>query len=206
MSMTERAWTGPLEKLDENRWQIPMSYAQGMRVPGLIFADERLLEDIKTDQSLQQVANVAHLPGIVRASLAMPDIHWGYGFPIGGVAAMDAEEGVISPGGIGFDINCGVRLVRTDLSVEEVRPKLRTLVASLFNDIPCGVGMSGEIRIGKQDAERVMTQGSRWMIQRGYGAAADAERTESQGFLEGADPSKVSERALKRGHDQLGTL
>ena len=158
--MTERTWTGPLEKVDDYRWRIPATYQSGMRVSGLIFTDEKLLSDIREDQALQQVANVAHLPGIVKASMAMPDIHWGYGFPIGGVAAVDAKEGVISPGGVGYDINCGVRLVRTDLTVEEVQPKLRTLIASLFNTVPCGVGMSGEIRVSRKDAEREMTQGS----------------------------------------------
>jgi tRNA-splicing ligase RtcB len=152
------------------------------------------------------VANVAHLPGLVKASMAMPDIHWGYGFPIGGVAAMDVEEGVISPGGVGYDINCGVRLVRTDLTVEEVQPTLRPLIAQLFRDIPCGVGASGEIRVSRKDAEHVMRQGCRWVIQQGYGVPEDAEHTESQGCLEEADPSKVSDRALQRGHDQLGTL
>jgi len=204
--MKERAWTGPLERIDDYRWKIPESYARGMRVPGVIFADEKLLRDITEDQSLQQVANVAHLPGIVKASMAMPDIHWGYGFPIGGVAAVDAKDGVISPGGVGYDINCGVRLVRTDLTVEEVQPKLRTLIASLFNDIPCGVGMSGAIRLGQKDAERVMTRGARWAITQGYGAEDDALHTESEGCLPDADPSKVSARALQRGHDQLGTL
>jgi len=202
----ERAWTGPLERLDENRWQIPTSYARGMRVPGLVFADAKLLEDITADQSLQQVANVAHLPGIVTASMAMPDIHWGYGFPIGGVAAMDATEGVISPGGVGYDINCGVRLVKTDLTVEEVQPKLRDLVTALFNTIPCGVGMSGDIRIGRKEASKNMTQGAGWAVAQGYGVGEDLEHTESQGCLEGADPSKVSDRAIERGHDQLGTL
>ncbi|MBI3010920.1 MAG: RtcB family protein [Candidatus Omnitrophica bacterium] len=204
--MKERRWTGPLEKIDDYRWRIPQSYSPGMQVPGIIFSDEKLLRDIKEDQSLQQVANVAHLPGIVKASMAMPDIHWGYGFPIGGVAAMDAKEGVISPGGVGYDINCGVRLVKTDLTVEDVQPKLRTLIASLFNTIPCGVGMSGNIRISKQDADRVMTQGSRWVIGKGYGVAEDAAHTESQGCLEGSDPAQVSERAFKRASDQLGTL
>ena len=204
--MKERVWTGPLEKIDECRWRIPQSFDRGMRVPGLIFADEKLLADIKEDQALQQVANVAHLPGIVKASMAMPDIHWGYGFPIGGVAAMDANDGVIAPGGIGYDINCGVRLVRTELTIEEVQPKLRTLIASLFHDIPCGVGMSGEIRVSRKDADRVMTQGSRWVLSRGYGVAEDVAHTESQGCLEDADPCKVSDRAFQRGHDQLGTL
>ncbi|MBI3997130.1 MAG: RtcB family protein [Candidatus Omnitrophica bacterium] len=202
----ERGWTGTLEKIDDYRWRIPTSYARGMRVPGLIFTDEKLLADITTDQALQQVANVAHLPGIVKASLAMPDIHWGYGFPIGGVAAVDATDGVVSPGGVGYDINCGVRLVRTELTVEEVQPKLRTLIAALFNDIPCGVGMSGEIRVSKQDADRIMTQGARWVVKEGYGIAEDIEHTESRGCLDEADPSKVSSRAFQRGHDQLGTL
>lgn len=206
LKATARHWTGPLERIDACRWRIPQSYDPGMRVPGLIFADEKLLVAIRADQSLQQVANVAHLPGIVKASMAMPDIHWGYGFPIGGVAAMDATTGVISPGGVGYDINCGVRLLATHLRVEEVQPKLRTLIASLFNDIPCGVGMSGEITVGTREAERVMTQGARWVIQRGYGVDDDAEHTESQGCLDGADPAMVSERARKRGADQLGTL
>jgi tRNA-splicing ligase RtcB len=204
--MTERRWTGPLEKVDDCRWRIPQSYSRGMRVPGLVFASERLLADIKEDQSLQQVANVSHLPGIVKASLAMPDIHWGYGAPIGGVAAFDVETGIVSPGMVGYDINCGVRLVRTDLTIEDVQPKLKTLIASLFTDIPCGVGMSGEIRVGRSDAKRLMTQGSKWVVAQGYGTAEDLAHTESQGCLEGADPEQVSDRAIQRGHDQLGTL
>ena len=204
--MQGQVWTGPLERIDDYRWRIPESYDRGMRVPGLVFSSEKLLGDITRDQSLQQVANVAHLPGIITASMAMPDMHWGYGFCIGGVAATDAKEGVIAPGGIGFDINCGVRLVRTDLTVEEVQPKLKTLIASLFNDIPCGVGMSGEIRVSKKDADRVMTQGARWVISQGYGVPDDIERTESRGCLEDADPHAVSDRAFQRGHDQLGTL
>ena len=204
--MADRAWTGLLEKVDAYRWRIPTSYARGMRVPGLVFADERLLRDIRQDQALQQVANVAHLPGIVTAAFAMPDIHWGYGFPIGGVAAMDAREGVISPGGVGYDINCGVRLLRTDLTVEEMQPTLRTLIVALFNDIPCGVGMSGEIRVNRREADRLMTQGARWAVGRGYGTAEDLAHTESQGGLEDADPSAVSARAFERGQDQLGTL
>ncbi|MBI2105013.1 MAG: RtcB family protein [Candidatus Omnitrophica bacterium] len=201
-----QAWEGPLEKIDDYRWRIPQSYDRGMRVPGLIFASEKLLKDIVKDQSLQQVANVAHLPGIVNASLAMPDIHWGYGFPIGGVAAMDPETGVISPGGVGYDINCGVRLMKTDLTVEEVQPKLRELVVSLFRTIPCGVGMSGDIRFAKRDASKVMAQGSRWAVAQGHGVQADLEHTESHGCLEGADPEQVSERAVTRGQSQLGTL
>ncbi len=203
----DRTWQGPLEKIDDYHWRIPQSFQRGMRVPGLVFADERLLKDITRDQSLQQVANVAHLPGIVKASMAMPDIHWGYGFPIGGVAAMDPEAGgVVSPGGIGFDINCGVRLMKTDLTEEEVRPRLRELVFTLFKTIPCGVGMSGDIRFTAKDAPKVMTQGAGWAVAQGYGAKEDLEHTESRGALDGADPEMVSDRAVKRGHDQLGTL
>src|SRR3989338_2909948 len=133
----------PLRKIDDCRWEIPLQYKPGMRVPGLIFCDEKLMKTLRYDQAVEQVANVAHLPGIVRYSLAMPDIHWGYGFPVGGVAATDPEEGgVISPGGIGFDINCGVRLVKTNLREADVRPRLRNLIHSLFQHIPCGVGES----------------------------------------------------------------
>ncbi|MBI3009519.1 MAG: RtcB family protein, partial [Candidatus Omnitrophica bacterium] len=140
----DKQWNGPLEKIDEYHWRIPTSYSRGMRVPGMIFADEKLLKDITGDQALQQVANVAHLPGILKASLAMPDIHWGYGAPIGGVAAFDPQsDGIVSPGMVGYDVNCGVRLVKTDLTADEVRPKIRGLVTALFNDIPCGVGVSG---------------------------------------------------------------
>ena len=204
----QHTWHGPLERVDDYRWRIPTAYQQGMRVPGLVFADEKLLKDIARDQALQQVANVAHLPGIVRHSLAMPDIHWGYGFPIGGVAATDPDAGgVVSPGGVGFDINCGVRLVRTALTREMVQPKLRRLVQTLFHTIPCGVGMSGDIRVGREEHQQVMTAGSRWMVeQRGYGVPEDLEHTESHGALEGADPTKISHRAYQRGSDQLGTL
>ena len=202
----ERAWTGHLEKLDDNRWRIPTSYQAGMRVPGLVFADEKLLPDIRSDQSLQQVANVAHLQGIQKYSLAMPDIHWGYGAPIGGVAAMDLKEGVVSPGMCGYDINCGVRLLKTDLTEDEVRPKLRELVRALFNHVPCGVGMRGEVHLNQENAAKVMVQGSAWAVKQGYGANEDLLHTESHGCLEGADPSCVSDRALKRGSDQLGTL
>lgn len=197
----------PLKKIDEWRWEIPESYHSGMRVPGLVFADEKLLSQIRADQSLQQVANVAHLPGIVRYSLAMPDIHWGYGFPIGGVAATDPSEGgVISPGGVGYDINCGVRLVRTNLIETEVRPILRELVYQLFSRIPCGVGQSGEIRVSKEDSRKLLVKGVRWSIEKGYGVPEDLEHTEAEGVLEGADPDAVSNRAYERGHDQLGTL
>ena len=197
----------PLKKIDDYRWEIPQDYERGMRVPGRIYCDEKLLRTVRTDQALQQVANVAHLPGIVKYSLAMPDIHWGYGFPIGGVAATDPDQGgVISPGGIGFDINCGVRLVRTNLTFEEVQPKIKTLVAALFHEIPCGVGQSGEIRISRSERSKVVTEGMKWVVQKGYGVPEDLLHAEAGGCLEGADPEAVSERAYKRGSDQLGTL
>jgi len=197
----------PLNKVDDCRWEIPQSYKPGMRVPGLIFADEKLLLKIRFDQSLEQVANVAFLPGIVRYSLAMPDIHWGYGFPVGGVAATDPEEGgVISPGGIGFDINCGVRLLRTNLREEDVRPRLRDLVHRLFAHIPCGVGEHGKILLNQKELKKMVTQGAGWVVGRGYGSAGDLEHTEDGGCLEGADPDAVSARAYERGLNQLGTL
>lgn len=196
-----------LKKIDEYRWEIPVTYKPGMRVPGMIFASEKLLSKIQADEAVEQVANVAHLPGIVGYSLAMPDIHWGYGFPIGGVAATDPSEGgVISPGGIGFDINCGVRLVKTNLRREEVLPRLRPLISALFQHIPCGVGREGNIRTGRRDERKVLLGGSRWAVHAGWGTNEDLEFTEARGALEGADPDAVSERAYERGRGQLGTL
>ena len=184
-----------------------MTYKPGMRVPGRIFANEKILPKIHSDQSLEQVANVAFLPGIVNYSLAMPDIHWGYGFPIGGVAATDPEEGgVISPGGVGYDINCGVRMLRTHLFEKDVRPRLRDLIIQLFNHVPCGVGQSGAIRVNNNEARKMLKQGSKWAVAQGYGVPQDLEHTEAGGVLEDADPDAVSERAYVRGADQLGTL
>lgn len=201
------AATVPLQKIDDYRWEVPMTYKKGMRVPGRILASEHMMASLRMDQAIEQVANVAHLPGIVRYSLAMPDIHWGYGFPIGGVAATDPSQGgVISPGGIGFDINCGVRLVRTVLREQEVRPQMKSLVATLFNKVPCGVGMSGSIEVSKKDERRMLVQGARWAVSQGYGCEDDLETTESGGALEGADPEAVSPRAYERGRGQLGTL
>lgn len=197
----------PLNKIDECRWEIPMSYKKGMRVPGLIFADEKLLPKIQEDKSLEQVANVAHLPGIVRYSYAMPDIHWGYGFPIGGVAATDPSEGgVISPGGVGYDINCGVRMLRTNLMESEVKPRLRDLIQQLFNQIPCGVGQSGNIQVPRNEEKKLLIKGAKWAVEHGYGTVEDLAHTEANGTLEGADPDVVSNRAYERGRDQLGTL
>ncbi|MGQ9604161.1 MAG: RtcB family protein [bacterium] len=193
-----------IQKIDDYRWMIPKT--GGMRVPGLIFTDERLLKDIKLDESPQQVANVAHLPGIIKHSLAMPDMHWGYGFPIGGVAATDLDEGVISPGGVGYDINCGCRLLRTDVEYKDVRDKIPQLARELFKNIPCGVGSTGVIKLSIEQEKRVLVEGAGWAVRNGYGGPEDLERTEEHGCMEKADPSTVSERALMRGRDQLGTL
>jgi tRNA-splicing ligase RtcB len=179
-----------------------------MRVPARIYADDALMRQIEKDKSLAQAANVAALPGIVKYSLAMPDIHWGYGFPIGGVAATDPERGgVISPGGVGYDINCGVRLLRTDIPIQELRPRLRELMTDLFQTIPTGVGAKGAIkRLSVQEQKKLLRNGSRWAASNGYAASDDVERTEQGGCLEGADPDKMSERAIERGLAQVGTL
>ncbi|MDD5116755.1 MAG: RtcB family protein [Candidatus Omnitrophica bacterium] len=196
-----------LEKIDDYRWRIPRSYKPGMRVSGLVYADEKLLKDIYQDKALEQVANVAFLPGIVNNSLAMPDIHWGYGFPIGGVAATDIEEGgVISPGGVGFDINCGVRLLKTSLEYDDIKDKVGDLIYHLFSDVPSGVGSEGDIRLSPKDEKAILSKGSSWAVENGYGAAEDLEYTEENGAMAGADPQYVSERALKRGKTQSGTL
>ncbi len=200
------AWTRVLRKIDDYRWEIPQDYKPGMRVPGLVYADEAMLRQIGQDQALEQVANVATLPGIVRYSLAMPDIHWGYGFPVGGVAALRADDGVISPGGVGYDINCGVRLLRTDLSEEDVRPKLRELVEELFRNVPSGVGSTGKVRVSLREVEDVLRGGARWAVERGFGTPADLEVIEAGGELREADPGAVSPRAKERGKDQIGTL
>src|SRR4051812_23463588 len=178
-----------------------------MRVDGPIFADESLIAQIKKDQGPEQVVNVATLPGIQKASLAMPDIHWGYGFAIGGVAATDPEEGgVISPGGVGYDINCGVRLLRTDLTWDEVKPRIRELVDTLFREIPTGVGQRGQYLFDKPKLARLMEQGSTYVVNQGWGTPRDILFTEAGGKLEGADPDRVSDRAFTRGYDQCGTL
>ena len=193
-----------IEKIDDYRFKIPRT--GGMRVPGLLYVDERILKDVKIDESPRQVANVAHLPGIIRNSFAMPDMHWGYGFPIGGVAATGLDDGVISPGGVGYDINCGCRLIATDLVKEDIEPRLSDLVAVLFNTIPCGVGSTGEIRLSKADEKKVLVEGAAWAVKQGFGLPEDIEYTEERGAMEGADPSAVSEKALARGKQQLGTL
>jgi tRNA-splicing ligase RtcB len=199
-------WQGIVKKIDDYRWEIPPSYKPGMTVPGLIFTSESMLGHIWEEQVFQQVANVAFLPGIVGYSLAMPDIHWGYGFPIGGVAGTRVKDGVVSPGGVGFDINCGVRLLRTNLTEEEVRPKIQQLVAELYTSVPSGVGSTGKLRVNEKELEKVMVKGSRWAVEKGYGEAEDIVMTEESGCVRGADPEKVSSKAKKRGVLQLGTL
>ena len=194
-----------LERIDAYRWRVPKQ--AGMRTEGLIFADEGLMKDLEGDQSIQQVANVAHLPGIVGPAIAMPDIHWGYGFPIGGVAAFAEADGVISPGGVGYDINCGVRLLVTPLGIAEARPRLAALVDTLFATIPSGVGASrSDVKLARHDLERVLERGARWAVEQGYGTAADLEAIEANGELPGAAADRVSERAKERGKSQLGTV
>jgi tRNA-splicing ligase RtcB (3'-phosphate/5'-hydroxy nucleic acid ligase) len=205
--MTKPAYTGPLEQIDETSWRIPKSYKAGMKVDGLIFADEALMEQIRSDQAADQVANVAFLPGIQGTSLAMPDIHWGYGFCIGGVCATDpAEGGVVSPGGVGYDINCGVRMMRTNLSCEEVQPRLQQLMDALYRRIPAGVGEGGEYLFGGKELRKLLLDGSQYLLSRGLATEGDIEHTEAQGRLDGAEPDNLSQRAMARGGDQCGTL
>lgn len=202
----DRAWKGNLEKIDEYRWRIPKTYKKGMRVDGIIYASSKMINSILQDMAPEQVANVATLPGIQKYSLAMPDIHWGYGFPIGGVAAMDERNGVISPGGVGYDINCGVRILRTNLKYEEALKHLDKLLDTLFYNIPSGVGSKGKIRASERELREVMVKGARWAVERGYGWKEDIERTEEKGEMKGANPDRVSRRAIERGLPQLGTL
>lgn len=196
-----------LEKIDDYRWRVPQGTKEGMLTDAVIYADERLLRDILRDQSLEQAINVAMLPGIVGSSLAMPDIHQGYGFPIGGVAAtLPDEGGVVSPGGVGFDINCGVRLLHSTLTREEVLPKIRGLVDQLFRDVPSGAGRGGQIRASYQDLNHVLESGVGWMVEHGYGQPEDISVCEESGAIDGADAGAVSDRAKKRGLPQIGTL
>jgi len=195
-----------LRQLDEYRWLVPQDKGLGMRTDGMIFADEKLIEDLRNDPTLQQVANVATLPGIVGKSLAMPDCHMGYGFPIGGVAAFDIHEGVISPGGVGYDINCGVRLLRSDLTRDDIEDKLEDLTGSIFSSVPAGVGKSGSFRLSRKQLEAVLNDGARWAVAQGYGTEEDLQHTEAGGCMPGADASALSSRALERGGPQLGTL
>ncbi len=195
-----------IEQVGPYLWRIPPDAKPGMRVPGLVLADAALMEQIRRDASLEQVANAACLPGIVKASLAMPDIHQGYGLPVGGVVATDAERGVVSPGGVGYDINCGVRLLRTNLTAGEVKQRLPQLVDGLYQAIPAGVGSSGRVKLSLAEARQLVERGARWAAERGYGEPDDLGRIESNGCLAGADPEAVSRQAYERGKGQLGTL
>jgi len=199
-------WTGPLRRIDDFRYEIPKSYKPQMRTSGLIFIDEPMVRQLRQDQAAEQVANVATMPGIVGPSMAMPDIHWGYGFPIGGVAAFDYAEGVISPGGIGFDINCGVRLLRTDLTESDVRPKLKELVDTCFHNVPSGVGEGGLVKVSRADLGRLTTEGVAWAEEKGFAWPEDRDHIEARGCLADAEFEKVSEKAIARGKDQVGSL
>jgi tRNA-splicing ligase RtcB (3'-phosphate/5'-hydroxy nucleic acid ligase) len=201
----ERDIKSMVRKLSENDWEIPVGHIPNMRVPGRMFVSESLLEDIEPG-TIDQIANVATLPGIQKYSMAMPDAHLGYGFAIGGVAAFDVEEGIISPGGVGFDINCGVRLIRTNLQKEEVVPNIKELTDELFHNVPAGVGSKSRFRASDKELDSAFLEGAKWAVESGYGMEADAEHCEANGYLEGADPSKVSTKARNRGKTQLGTL
>jgi tRNA-splicing ligase RtcB (3'-phosphate/5'-hydroxy nucleic acid ligase) len=207
MSQPDRNWGAniQIEKVDDFTWRIPRTGP--MNVDGIVFADEKLMEAIRQDKSLEQVANVACLPGIVKSSIAMPDIHWGYGFPIGGVAAFDPADGVISPGGVGYDINCGVRLLSSRIEYSAVKDRLADFMPRLFGNIPTGVGSSRkDLRIKREDASKLARQGAKWAVGQGFGSAEDLDMIEAGGTIPGADFSLVSDEAFERGRDQLGTL
>jgi tRNA-splicing ligase RtcB len=201
----EKSVNDILTKVNDNTWEVPGNYKPGMNVPGRIFVSKTLL-DILEPETIDQVANVASLPGIQKYSMAMPDAHRGYGFSIGGVAAFDKDEGVISPGGVGFDINCGVRLIRSNLMEDDVRPRLSELLDSLFEAIPSGVGSKSRMRLTDEELDDVFINGVHWAVKNGYGMKGDLSHCESNGKMPGADPSKVSIKARKRGRPQIGTL
>jgi tRNA-splicing ligase RtcB len=195
-----------INQVDDFVWEVPQHGE--MLVPGRIYASRRMMESIiSEEESIKQVINVATLPGIQKYSLAMPDIHWGYGFPIGGVAATSLSDGVISPGGVGYDINCGVRLVRTNLDQKEVADKMQKIVASLFSNVPTGVGASGAVKkLNNAEMKQLLEKGARWAVDSGYGNSSDLDHTEEKGCLKNADSAAVSGRAVERGRDQVGTL
>jgi len=194
-----------VQQIDQCRWRIPQQGA--MRTEGLVFASPTMMQDLRREQALEQVCNVATLPGIVGPSMAMPDIHWGYGFPIGGVAAFDADEGVVSPGGVGYDINCGVRLLRSNLDAESIGSNLERLADAMFRNVPSGVGSCrGDFRLSVKEERRVLERGAAWAVQQGFGEESDLDHIEGHGTIAGGDPEMVSDRALERGRAQLGTL
>lgn len=200
------AWNGTLNRIDDNRWEIPEGHIKGMRTNAVIFASSGMISQIRDDNAPQQAANVACLPGIVGSSLAMPDVHWGYGFPIGGVAAVDANDGCISPGGIGFDINCGVRLIRTDLRKEDVGGKINALTNELYRNIPSGLGSKGIEKVSAASIGEILVSGSAWAVENGYGWERDLEVTEENGCMRDADAEQVSDKAVHRGFGQVGSL
>lgn len=194
-----------LRRIDSERLEVPIGYKDGMKVHGIIYSDEKLEKHLESE-AIGQVANMACLPGIVSASMAMPDIHTGYGFPIGGVAAFGMDDGIISPGGVGYDINCGVRLLRSNLRRFDVEPKMKDIVNLLYSEVPAGVGSKGAIKLTEGDAKRILVKGARWAVEQGYGTEGDLERTESGGVIDGADVSLISQKAFERGRQQQGTL
>lgn len=194
-----------LTKVNDNTWDIPMTYKHGMRVPGRVFVSEKLLLGLE-HETLEQISNVATLPGIQKYAMAMPDAHSGYGFPIGGVAAFDRETGIISPGGVGYDINCGVRIIKTNLTVDEVRPGMKDLIELLFHEIPSGVGSKSKLRASDSELTDAFLHGAKWAVDSGYGVKEDLEHCEENGYMKVADPSKIGEKARKRGKPQFGTL
>ncbi len=201
-----REWKGPLKKLDAYRYEIPRSYKKEMRTSGIIYADEHLISQIVGDFAPEQVANVATMPGLAGKVLAMPDIHWGYGMPVGGVAAFSQEDGVVSPGAVGYDINCGVRLLRTNLTEEEVAPHVKALIDTMFVNVPSGLGSRGRVRVDRQELMKVLENGAQWATSKGYGWSEDVDRIEANGRMPAADATKVSEKALQRGVPQIGSL
>jgi len=196
----------PIERIDEYRWRIPAGTKPGMKVPAIVFADDRLMGQIKDDLSLEQAANAATLPGVVRAAYSMPDIHQGYGLPIGAVVATRTDGGVVTPGGVGYDINCGVRLLRTDLTRAEVQPRVKELVNLLFAEVPTGVGSRGKVHLTSENQMRPVVEGARWAVSQGMGEPDDLTFAEAGGCIPGADPDAVSRKAYERGRDQVGTL
>jgi len=195
-----------LKQLDHVRWLLDKDFKAGMRVTGLIYGDSYIIQNLEKEGALEQIANVACLPGILKHSYAMPDVHWGYGFPIGGVAAFSMDDGIISPGGVGYDISCGVRVMLTFLDQDEVKPHIDELTAAIFTKVPCGVGSKGAIKIGESDLRDVLANGALWAVKKGYGTKEDLECIEESGRLPHANASYVSKKALERGKPQLGTL
>ena len=196
----------PLDKISDNIWEVPTAYNRYMRVPARIYADRHLLDAMMRDDTLTQAVNITQLPGLLKYSVTLPDGHQGYGFPIGGVGAFTMDEGIITPGGVGYDINCGVRLMRTDLTFKEVDEKKTELINEIFKLVPCGVGVGSKLRLSTSELERAISEGIQWAVDKGFGWDRDASHSEEGGGMEEANPDKVSHRALKRGSSQLGTL